>query len=218
MIARRIFRGSSTLKSRGRLLTCSLWAFLLFHACPAVNAQTRAQTIPPSSRHPVPLPMLYRHFLAYQSHLDEVGAQLDLEGKDGSEFRDHYQQKLGFTSEDFAPVRSAAFRLNATLKDEDAKIKAAVQAARAQHPRKLASPFDLPPVPEELKQMQKEKDAMIQREVDQLNTELGPERAAKLQALIQNDFAPNVHAYSHDIPHHDPLKNPLPPFPQGVRP
>jgi len=163
--------------------------------------------------------MLYRHFLAYQSHLDEVGAKLDREGKDGSQFRDHYQQKLGFTNEDFAPLRSAALRLNATLKDEDAKIKGVIDAARAQHPRNLASPFDLPPVPEELKQLQKERDRIIQQEMDRLNSELGPEHAAKLQTLIQNDFAPNVHAYStHDIPHHDPSKNPVPPFPQGVHP
>jgi cysteinyl-tRNA synthetase len=163
--------------------------------------------------------MLYRHFLAYQGHLDEVGASLDREGKDGSQFRDHYQQKLGFTNEAFAPVRSAALRLNSALNNEDAKIKAAIDAFRAQHPRKLASPFDLPRVPEELKQLQKEKDTIIQNEVDQLNGELGPERAAKLQALIQNDFAPNVHVYStHNIPHHDPSKNPLPQFPQGVQP
>lgn len=202
-----------------------LWTLLcIFVACvPTVaqtaNPQTQPQSASATNRRPVPLPMLYRHFLAYQSHLDEVGAQLDREGKDGSEFRDHYQQKLGFTNDDFAPVRSGALRLNATLKDEDAKIKAVIDAARAQHPRKVASPFDLPPVPEELKQLQKERDKIIQQEVDRLNAELGPERAAKLQTLIQNDFAPNVRVYStHDIPHHDPSKNPVPPFPQGVQP
>src|SRR5258706_11930780 len=43
------------------------------------------------------LPLLYRQFLAYQSHLDRVGAALEKQGKNGSDFKDHFQQKLGFS-------------------------------------------------------------------------------------------------------------------------
>jgi hypothetical protein len=190
--------------------------------CSLLNVSASGQSQGPNNsgnREAVPLPTLYRHFLAYQTHLDRAGAALDQRGEHGSELRDHFQRKLGFTDEEFAPVRTTALRLEAELADHDSKLKAAIDAARAQHPKTLRSPSELPPVPPELLQMQKERDTLIQNELDQLNRALGPNRAAKLQSLIQNDFAPNVTVQTvHPAPSHVPGGQPLPPFPQdGVR-
>jgi hypothetical protein len=183
-------------------------------------AQTPSPTQPgtASNRERAPLFMLYRHFLAYQNHLDRVAVDLNRQGKDGNEFRNHFQQKLGFTDADFAPVRETALRLEAGLRDQDAKMKTAIDAARAKYPRNLPNPSALPPVPPELIQMQKERNALIQREIDQLDATLGTERAATLQALIENDFAPSVQVQTlhPPVPPHDPAKNPLPPFPPEV--
>jgi hypothetical protein len=66
--------------------------------------------------------------------------------------------------------------------------------------------------------MQKDREALIQHEIDQMNAALGPRHAAKLQEVIENDFAPSVRVQSIHPPMlpNDPAKRPLPPFPQGV--
>lgn len=170
-----------------------------------------------ASTHQVPLPLLYRHFLAYQNHLDRVGVALDKQGKDGSEFRDYFQRKLGFTDTEFAPIRETALRLESELNDQDAKAKAVIDSVRAQHPQIISKPTDLPPVPQELAQLQQERDGIISREIAQLDSTLGAQHAAKLQALIQNEFAPHVqmvHTPPPGLP--GPRTKPLPPFPPEV--
>jgi hypothetical protein len=213
------------LSSFSALLAQAIWLTGLFSLLIAGNpaciqAQGQTQITTPTNRRPVAVPTLYRHFLAYQNHLDKVGAKLDEQGEDGSGFRDNYQRKLGFSPGEFAPVRQAALQLEDKLKQHDAKIKAVIDAARAKYPRTLRSASELPPVPPELKELQKERDKIIQDEVDRLNAALGPTRAAKLQGLIENDFAPNVRVQTAHplVAPHDPSKHPLPPFPEEVRP
>jgi hypothetical protein len=66
--------------------------------------------------------------------------------------------------------------------------------------------------------MQKERDTLIEREVAQLNAALGPMRAARLQAVIENDFAPNVRIQNiQPMGPRDLSKKPLPKFPPEVR-
>lgn len=167
---------------------------------------------------PVPLHLLYRHFLAYQNHLDEVAATLQQQGEDGNDFRNHFQQMLGFSPTEYTPVRRAAQRLEAKLKVHDEKIKAVIDTGRAQHSRILGGPGDLPAPPPELVQLQVERDALIKHEVARMNSTLGAKRAAKVQRLIEEEFA----AHAKLLPLHsptvsDPAKSPLSPFPNGVQ-
>jgi len=151
--------------------------------------------------------------------LDRVGADLEKQGKDGGDFKDHFQRKLGFSDAEFALVRAAALRLEARLNEQDAKAKAIIDAIHSQHPKQLSSPAELPPFPPELAQMQKERDAIINHEVDNLRASLGAKQAAKLDGLVQNDFARDmkIENIGPPIPH-DPSQNPLPPFRPEVKP
>lgn len=195
-----------------------LLSFLLVSTLALGQTPTQTQTAALAKRQRVSLPALYRHFLAYQNHLDRVGTALDQKGEDGSEFRNHFQRILGFSDAEFAPIRDTALRLEQELKQHDAKIKAVIDATRAQHPRVLRSVAELPPLPPELVQLQKDRDALIEREVTQLNTALGAQGAVKLQKVIENDFAPNVRVQSvHPPGPHDPTEHPIPPFPPEVR-
>lgn len=204
--------------SNFKIFLQSTFSFFLLLTCAFANAQTQTQIPAPANRRPVPLPILYRHFLAYQNHLDSVGIALNKKGEDGAEFRDHFQRLLGFSDSDFAAVRTTAVRLEAKLKEHDAKIKAVIDTARARSPRIVRRAADLPPVPPELKQLQKERETIVEDEITQLNAALGPTRAAKLQSVIENDFAPNVRVQSvHPLQPQDLLKHPLPP-PQEVQP
>ncbi len=150
------------------------------------------QAEPQRAAERLPLPILYRHFLAYQNHLDRAADKLNQEGRDGSELRDHFQRKLGFSVLQFNKVRATALRLEAKLQEHDAKIRNVIDTSRAKYPRVLRGPEELPPLPPELIELQRERDALIEKEVADLKSTLGAKRASQLDALIENDFAPNV--------------------------
>lgn len=174
---------------------------------------------PTEHRQAASLDTLYRAFFMYQAHLDRVADAEDAQGKDGSGFRNHFQKELGFSDGEFAAVRASAQRLSAKLAAQDAKAKAIVDAYRAKYPRQIQSPSDLPPVPPELLQLQKERDAMIAQEVDALRASLGAQKAARMDAFLQNQFARSVTVqHVGPPPSHDPARNPLPPFPPEVKP
>ncbi|MGO9096736.1 MAG: hypothetical protein ACLQGV_16140 [Bryobacteraceae bacterium] len=173
----------------------------------------------PATTHRISLPHLYRHFLAFQNHLDRVAAELDKQGKDGSGLRNHFQQTLGFDDSQFGAVRETALTLEAKLKDQDAKAKAIIDATRAKYPRALHSPADLPPVPPELVQLQRERDSIIEEQVAALKAKLGATPASTLDAFLEHHFAPTVTVNHVGPPRpHNPAHHPLPPFPREVQP
>jgi|SRR5579859_7264673 len=166
----------------------------------------------------VPTHILYRHFLAYQSHLDRAAAAAAEQGKNASDLRNHFQQRLGFSDSQFAFVRAAAVKMDADLAPIDAKARAIIDAVHKQHPGPLKSRADLPPVPPELEQLQQQRDQLIKNEVTALKTALGPKDAAKLDALLQNDFAPNVTVQTIPVSPRDPGRSKAPSFAQqGVQ-
>jgi hypothetical protein len=162
----------------------------------------------------VPLRVLYRHFLAYQNHLDRAASILDKSGKNGDALRSHFQKKLGFTDIQFQLVRASALRLEIALKDQDAKAKALIDATRADAPNVISNPADLPPIPPELIEMQRQRDALINQEITHLKQSLGTNAAAKLDALLMYDFARSVTVQSIGPPRpQDPVTHPIAPFP-----
>ena len=166
---------------------CALVGSLALGQTPA-DLSTRP-AVPPGR---IPLPLLYRHFLAYQNHLDRAAAALNQQGKNGDELRNHFQQKLGFSDDQFSAVRQTALRLETELKEQDAKAKTIVDATRAKFPHTIQTPADLPPVPPELLQLQQERDSLIEKEVASLKAILGASAVNKLDTFLQHDFAPTV--------------------------
>jgi hypothetical protein len=161
----------------------------------------------------IPLSHLYQHFLLHQNHLDKTAATREQQGKDGQWLRNYYQQRLGFKDSEFAMVRKAATQLESDLKQIDTEVQTIIQADRARHPRVLLSPNDLPPVPPRLLELRDQRAAVIQRYVDSLTSVLGRELAAKLDAFLEDEFAPNVSIRYVSPPRpHDPDKHPVPPF------
>ncbi|WP_213807907.1 hypothetical protein [Granulicella sp. dw_53] len=167
-----------------------------------------------------PLPILYRHFLAYQIHLDRAADALEKRGKNGNDFRNHFQKKLDLTGDEIALVRASGLRLEIALGKKDAEAKALIDATRAQFPKqsaKTGQPIELPPVPPQLLVLQKERDQLIEAEVKDLKTKLGSTAAARLDKFLQTDFAPAVTTQSIVLPRtHDPVAQPVPPFRQEV--
>lgn len=126
----------------------------------------------------------------YQNFLDRKAADLDLHGGNGDELRNRFQRKLNFSSSQFAIVRQSAQKLDADLKQKDAQAKVIIDAFHAKYPP--GKVLTLPPPPPELAQLQKEREEIIQQDVADLKTQLGQDKAAKMDGFIQNDFAPTV--------------------------
>ena len=177
----------------GRASRLLRYLALLLAGLPALAQQPAdSPTTQPGTESEVPLPVLYRHFLAYQNHLDRVAADLVARGKDGSDFRDHYQRALGFTSSQYAIVRDAAVRLEAQMKRQDDIVKALLAELRPTTPMVIKSPKDLPPVPPILLELQEERKAIIEHEVAALKASLGPELSARLDTLLRQNFAASM--------------------------
>lgn len=193
---------------------------LCFSMAGYANAQTITSSVQGNHVRPVRLPIVYRHFMAYQIHLDRVADALDKQGKNSDEFRNHFQKKLAFTNEQFALVRASGLRLEGLLQKKDAQAKLLIVATRAKIPQPaLGQPVALPPVPPELLGLQKERDQLIDAEVRNLRSQLGPVASARLDSFLENDFASTLTSQPVHLPRtHDPVGNRIPPFPQeGTR-
>jgi hypothetical protein len=170
----------------------------------SVMAQTN--TASPSAQPPTsrpPLARLYWHFLAYQNFLDRTAANLDQHGGNGDELRNRFQRKVGFTSAQFGTVRQAAVKLESDLKPKDAQAKVIIDAFHAKYPPGKVT--TLPPPPPELAQLQQEREQLIEQDVSDLKSQLGPEASAKMDAFLQNDFAPTVKYRQIQIPRPAPF-------------
>jgi len=177
-----------TLVSRAAGLLCLLTGVSGFAQTATAPAAARTASIASTP----PLRTLYRHFLAFQNHLDRLATARERQGKDGTGLRTSYQKQLGFTDAQFSSVREAGLRLESGLLAEDAKAKPVLDAIRAQRLSALKTSSSLPPLPPEVASLQNERDSIIDQEMARLKSELGPEAAAKLDNYLQRVFSTNV--------------------------
>jgi len=211
----RLIRNISCKAAKKATRVLGAFVLLLATTSPCMLGQAQAPFSNAAQPIAVPLSHLYWHFLILQNHLDRVAAAHEQRGEDGSALRTYYQKGLGFTDAQFAPVRDAGLRLEPQLKAIDAEVKAVIDADHARHPRVLASPKDLPPVPPELLELQRKREQTIEYEVQSLKLALGAQQTAKLETFLTQEFARNVTAQRVSLPRpHDPTRHTVPPFPQ----
>jgi hypothetical protein len=141
---------------------------------------------------PVSLPHLYWHFLIYQHHLDQLAVEHEKQGKDGAWLRSYLQTKLSMTAEEFQPIRASADRLDSAITALNAKAKADVSALNASRTTEGVSSWNAQHYRHKLKKLTTQREAVINKEIDTLNSDLSPEVAQKLQNYIQNTFSKNV--------------------------
>jgi hypothetical protein len=138
-----------------------------------------------------PLKYLYVDLLLYQSHLDKAAASREAQGKEGAWLRNHLQDRLGFTGSQMSVVRAAGLRLEFELNELRSRMKAVIDADRAAHPKDPNLTLVAPSPPAILKDLAQEQEDLIQREVDKLNHDLGPEASATLRSYIETSFIQN---------------------------
>jgi len=167
--------------SSGRqLVSMLLLCLCLFQAFTGKLAQGQQQQPAPGSVQPSPVPLahLYWHFLIYQNSHDAIAAQLIAQGKDGTWVRNHLQERMGFSDDDFAPIRISATRLASE-----------VQALNAQAAAIRASGVS-PANAAQLKALAAQREADISAEILYLRQSLSEERITAFEAFITQFFAP----------------------------
>lgn len=177
--------------ARDRAVRSVLGAALLCLLAGSLAFGQAANPMPPGAQQvPASLPHLYWHFLMLQNRQDRLAAQRLLLGEDGAIFRDRFQQRLGFTDTQFAPVRSTAQRLENELKAIDAQAKAIVDADHVVNPIVPGAPHTWRAIPPELRALKQQHESVIQSEVANLKTALGPELSARLDTFLQTWVTP----------------------------
>ena len=198
-----------------------IWLVLVAVMVPfSAHGQAKFVVRPPSSNNvsQVPVSHLYMNFLLYQNHLDRAAAAHDAQGKDGSWLRNLLQEKLGFTGSQFSVVRSTGLRLESELKDINARGMNIIKAQQAVSPQTSTQTSLSSSPPPALNDLAKEREDIIQAEMEYLNRELGPLASQKLQSVVESIFNQNETVHFSIAPHHVPKHIPPQPDREAVRP
>lgn len=143
----------------------------------------------------VPLPILYRHFFAHMRQLDREAAQMDRmdkSGNNGRKYRRYYQQRLGFSDAQFSYVRHAAQDTQKT--DEiDQQAQEIIANFRSQIAHGSTSgDGSMPPVPQKLRDLKKQRDEILSSQIAQLKQQLGPKASAEMDSLVLSTFTTHL--------------------------
>jgi hypothetical protein len=161
-----------------------------------MRTEQHAQAVPPT------LPVLYRHFLAYQLHLDRRADELKKVGRNGEDFRTHYQKEIGLSDDAYAKVRTSALLLEKKLAAKDAEAAKVIQADRTANASRVGLGFGgPPPLPAALTQLQKDRDGIVNDEVRNLRNELMPSETAIFDRFLTEEFSKSVTSQAVLPPH-----------------
>ena len=165
---------------RTLLVGClSLW-IVTYPASAQLLTTPSAQTAAVSGPKTIPVSHYYWYLLRHQKALDDLGAKLSADGKDGNGPRNYLQKKLGFTDVEYAPVRIASYRLSTEISQLNGK------ASKAQKGDVI------PEVREgDLRELAAEKERDIEAEIAFLKQALPPEKIATLEAFAVQFFMPS---------------------------
>jgi hypothetical protein len=130
---------------------------------------------------------MYGLFFEHLASLDEVADEQAAAGNADAAtgWRTHEQHAAGLSDEEGKILKQAAYDCNQAVKNQDAKIQAAISAFHDQYPNGQFLSIPLPP---ELIQLDQDRIAIINSQIDQLRLGLGDESFQKLDSYIQANF------------------------------
>lgn len=179
-------------------LAAILWASLVNAEQTSAGAirgpRPATETVPnPGSHHPMPLHHKYRYFLLYQMRLDQKADSLSQQGrqKEATAMRKHIQRDLRFTDEQIAIVREAGVELKNNL-DQVMQEAAPVIEEDRQWLKAHGRAAGPPPGAPQIHQLREEQETFIKDAVANLNRQLGPEPASRLQAYVETHLKGNL--------------------------
>lgn len=89
-------------------------------------------------------------------------------------------------------LRDASYRLNADLQKTDRRAQVHIEKYRKLATELVAEGKALPPIPQEVRDLERERTALLIQHYVALRTALGSEGVAQLDAYLGHDFAPHL--------------------------
>jgi hypothetical protein len=157
-----------------------------------LSAQTapippEAAKISRSKSVPIPKYLVYRHFLAWANNLDKkaVGAS------DAYQFAKPFAH-ADLENSDLDALRKEARALDSELAEHDGKANAIIAEYRRKAQDAVRQGQGLPAPPAELHDLQTMRTALLVQHMVNLQSALGPEKSAELDAYVGREFVPHL--------------------------
>lgn len=164
----------------------------------AANRETKpklgakAKDNPAQQSRAIPEHLMYWHMFHHNVLLNKKADEVEKQGQDGSAFRSRYKTFANLSDKEAQILNQIAQETYDKVTAQDERAKTVIAAIRAQGPDGKVQPGQSnPEVPEQLKSMQKERNAMIMAGVTKLRSEFGPVRSADLDQFVKKQIAPN---------------------------
>jgi len=126
----------------------------------------------------------YQLFFLHLASLNQIAAQEEAKGRNGTGWRTHEQRAAQLNEEEGRILQQVASDCNQAVKDLNEKADSVVAAFRTQHPNEES--FRLPPP--ELVSLQDQKTIIVNSYVTDLQVKLGADAFRKLDDYIQSKF------------------------------
>lgn len=176
------------------------------------QAPSQAQAIPDYEVYR----MLFHHHVTMKRQADE----LEKQGKDGTFLREFYQRQAKLSDEQARAFDEIASRCEGQVAEQDAKAKAIVDADLARNGGgKLANGARPPEPPPELRALWDERNAIILRAKDALQSAFGDTEFARFEGFVKRDVVPHLSPVPPSHPRPAPMgPRHTPPVATGQRP
>lgn len=156
------------------------------------NPTPKAQDKPGPQAQAIPEHLMYWHMFHHKVLLDQKATAAEKQGQDGSAYRSRYKNFANLSDRESQILDRVAQETFEKVKAQDERAKKVIEAIRAQGPDGTVKPGQSnPEVPEQLKAMQRERDAMILAGITKLRSEFGPERSLYLDQFVKKQIGPN---------------------------
>jgi len=175
----------TTMKNAALLLLMSASSLLCQTATP-VSADAPKFSPPPT---PIPKHLVYTHFLSMVNDLDKKAAEAG--DPDPYKFAEPFS-RARLENADLDILREHAKASTRELAAHDQKAKVLIAAYRERAKAAVQQGLSLPPLPLELHQLQAERTAIMTNHMLTLQTKLGKEKTARLEAYLAREVTPHV--------------------------
>lgn len=141
----------------------------------------------------LPQHRLFRHVFRHLMQLEREAQEAAKRGEAKSELRNFYKIRASLTEAQAAALARTAAEADAEVEAIEKRAQEVIKAARAKYPNgRVEQGQPLPTPPAELKSLQAQRDAALQRAVAKVRRAFGEEAFARFDAFVAREMGPAV--------------------------
>jgi hypothetical protein len=134
--------------------------------------------------------VMFHHIALLNKQADEAESR----GEDGSKYRNRYQQFAILNDPEARILTSIALDTYRQVMDTDARAKAIVASVRSRYPGGKINPGDVPQVPEELAQLQTQRNEIIETGYKRLKEGFGDFAFSQFEKFVDSNIKGNFYS------------------------